>query len=100
DVATQATPRAQFCAHANPAYTDSSVPTDSRVLNNDYVKCVTAAGQGGANPCKRSSGSFHTNGMNFLMCDGSVRWISMSIDINLLAAMATIAGGEVTADNR
>ncbi|MCI0642186.1 MAG: DUF1559 domain-containing protein [Gemmataceae bacterium] len=29
------------------------------------------------------------------MCDGSVRFISYSVDINRLAAMATISGGEV-----
>jgi hypothetical protein len=29
------------------------------------------------------------------MADGSVRFISYSVDINRLAAMATMAGGEV-----
>jgi prepilin-type processing-associated H-X9-DG protein len=39
----------------------------------------------------------HASGMlNFAMCDGSVRSISQSVDMNfLLPAMATIAGGEV-----
>src|SRR5262245_9720421 len=100
DGGTQATRRTTFWAYTYGSYNPSPVPTHGRVLNADYVKCVTTAGQGGANPCKRSFGSFHTGGMNFLMCDGSVRWISMSIDINLLAAMATIGGGEVTSDNR
>jgi hypothetical protein len=33
------------------------------------------------------------------MCDGSVRFYSYNVDINLLARMATIHGGEVAAIN-
>jgi prepilin-type processing-associated H-X9-DG protein len=95
DDGTQATRRATFWAYTYASYNQSSVTTESRVLNNDYVKCVTTPGQGASNPCKRSFGSSHTGGMNFVMCDGSVRFISNSVDINRLAAMATIAGGEV-----
>jgi prepilin-type N-terminal cleavage/methylation domain-containing protein/prepilin-type processing-associated H-X9-DG protein len=95
DAGTQATRRATFWGYSYASYNESSVSTESRVLNNDYVKCVMTAGQGGANPCKRSFGSFHTGGMNFVMCDGSVRFVRYSIDINTLAAMATISGGEV-----
>jgi prepilin-type N-terminal cleavage/methylation domain-containing protein/prepilin-type processing-associated H-X9-DG protein len=47
------------------------------------------------NPCKRGWGSNHSNGLNFLLCDGSVRWISYGVDFQLLNNMATIAGGEV-----
>jgi hypothetical protein len=32
------------------------------------------------------------------MCDGSVRFVRYSVDINTLAAMATIAGGEIADD--
>jgi prepilin-type processing-associated H-X9-DG protein len=91
----QATRRATFWAYTYASYNQSSVSTESRTLNNDYVKCATTAGQGGANPCKRSFGSNHTSGMNFVFCDGSVKFIRYAVDINLLAAMATIAGGEV-----
>jgi prepilin-type N-terminal cleavage/methylation domain-containing protein/prepilin-type processing-associated H-X9-DG protein len=40
-------------------------------------------------------GSHHTGGANFAMCDGSVKFIRSSVDINLLAFMATISGGEI-----
>ena len=95
DDGTQATRRATFWAYTYASYNQSSVTTESRILNNDYVKCVMTPGQGSSNPCKRSFGSFHTSGMNFVLCDGSVRFISNSVDINRLAAMATISGGEV-----
>jgi prepilin-type N-terminal cleavage/methylation domain-containing protein/prepilin-type processing-associated H-X9-DG protein len=91
-----ATRRATFWAYTYASYNESSVSTQSRILNNDYVKCILTAGDGGDNPCKRSFGSNHTGGLNFLMCDGSVRFVRYSIDINTLAAMATIGGGEVT----
>ena len=95
DDGTQATRRATFWAYTYASYNQSSVTTESRILNNDYVKCVTSPGQGGSNPCKRSFGSFHSSGTLFVLCDGSVRYVSYSVDINRLAAMATIAGGEV-----
>ncbi len=39
--------------------------------------------------------SFHTNGVNGLMGDGSVRFLSNSISIRTVAALITRAGGEV-----
>jgi prepilin-type processing-associated H-X9-DG protein len=38
---------------------------------------------------------FHPGGANFLFADGSVRLLSAGIDIRVLAALATRAGGEV-----
>ena len=45
-------------------------------------------------PCKRQWGSFHSGGMNFMFCDGTVHFIQTDIDLDLLAGMATIAGEE------
>jgi prepilin-type N-terminal cleavage/methylation domain-containing protein/prepilin-type processing-associated H-X9-DG protein len=92
---TNTTRRATFWAYTYASYNQSSVTTESRVLTTDYARCAAAPGQGGDNPCKRSFGSGHGTGINFVMCDGSVRYISYSIDINMLAAAATIAGNEV-----
>jgi prepilin-type N-terminal cleavage/methylation domain-containing protein/prepilin-type processing-associated H-X9-DG protein len=39
--------------------------------------------------------SFHRGGANFLFADGSVRFLQTSMDILVLAALATRAGGEV-----
>lgn len=42
-----------------------------------------------------SFGSQHTNGANFLLGDGSVRWVANSIDFLLYQALASRDGGEV-----
>jgi prepilin-type processing-associated H-X9-DG protein len=89
------TNRATFWSYTYASYNQSSITTESRVLGNDYAKCAQLPGQGGDNPCKRGFGSNHTTGMNFAFCDGSVRFISLGVDINSLAAMATISGREV-----
>jgi prepilin-type N-terminal cleavage/methylation domain-containing protein/prepilin-type processing-associated H-X9-DG protein len=100
-VFTDVTRRATFWAYTYASYNQSSFLTESRILGTSYNKCwkpdgVHDGGAGADNPCKRGWGSMHTGGgMNILMCDGSVRWLSFNVDINLLAAMATIAGGEV-----
>ena len=65
------------------------------MLGNSYARCNDVGGPGGDNPCKRGFGSMHANGLNFAFCDGSVRFVSYNVDITLLGAMATIAGGEV-----
>jgi prepilin-type processing-associated H-X9-DG protein len=39
--------------------------------------------------------SFHAGGANFLFADGSVHFLKAAIDIRVLAALATHAGGEV-----
>jgi prepilin-type N-terminal cleavage/methylation domain-containing protein/prepilin-type processing-associated H-X9-DG protein len=97
---TDQTDRATFWAYTYASYNQSSFLTESRILGTSYLKCwkpdgVHDGGAGANNPCKRGWGSMHTGGMNMLLCDGSVRFLSFNVDINLLAAMATIAGGEV-----
>ena len=87
--------RATFWAFTYASYNQSSVTSESRILGNSFRRCEQTAGQGGNNPCKRMFGSFHTSGTNFAMCDGSVRFVPYSVDINLLAATATMAGREV-----
>jgi prepilin-type processing-associated H-X9-DG protein len=89
--------RGTFWAYTYASYNQSSFSTLPQTLTTDYNACFNAGkGTGWTDqPCKRGWGSNHTNGVNFCMCDGSVRWITYGTDINVLAAMATIAGGEV-----
>jgi prepilin-type processing-associated H-X9-DG protein len=88
--------RGTFWAYTYASYNQSSLSDESKTLNNDYIKCSLAPGQYGEQMCKRSFGSNHTTGMNFVLCDGSVRFVSYSTDVIILKGMATIDGGEIT----
>ena len=41
-----------------------------------------------------AAASFHTNGVNVAMADGSVRFVSDSVDFTIWQAAGTKAGGE------
>lgn len=88
--------RGSFWAYTYTSYANSSITIgQSRALLNDYDRCVAIGGAGGSNTCKRGFGSFHVGGIQFLMADGAVRFISENIDSTKLAGMATISTGEV-----
>ncbi|MFO0870229.1 MAG: DUF1559 domain-containing protein [Pirellulales bacterium] len=92
---TKTNPRRRtFWAYAYTSYSNSSAVPESRALLNDYNRCVTIGGAGGSNTCKRAWGSFHPGGVMFVLCDGSVRFLSRTIDLNVFAGAATIAGSE------
>jgi prepilin-type N-terminal cleavage/methylation domain-containing protein/prepilin-type processing-associated H-X9-DG protein len=92
--------RRTFWAYAYTSYNTSTVTyAQSRTLIPDYDLCSKTA-PFGTNQCKRSWGSFHTGIINFAFCDGSVRTVQTSIDMNVvMPALATIAGSEVVPDN-
>jgi prepilin-type N-terminal cleavage/methylation domain-containing protein len=74
-----------------------SFPPQTRQFWPDYQACSDAGGVSGSNLCKRAFASFHTGVINWCFADGSVHSISTNIDLTVLAAMATIANGEVFA---
>jgi len=91
--------RATFWAYTYASYNQSSFMPESRILNVSYNKCwkpngVTDGGLGGDNPCKRGWGSNHSTGLNMVFCDGATKFVSYNADINVLASLATIEGGE------
>jgi prepilin-type processing-associated H-X9-DG protein len=85
-------------AYTYTSYNQSSAVAQPRTLLNDYDRCQAVGGPGDPNTCKRGWGSFHPGGLNFVLCDGSVRFLSQSIDMNLFTHLATIAGGEPLKD--
>ncbi len=91
--------RRSFWAYTYTSYNQSSVHAASHTYLNDFARCEEISASLGLDnrPCRRSFGSFHTSGSNWGMTDGSVRFISTSTDMTMLSNMATIAGGEVTA---
>jgi prepilin-type processing-associated H-X9-DG protein len=99
------TRRATFWAYTYASYNQSSIGPQSFHLNHRYGNntvgsgCWTPTTQFGDQMCKRAFGSLHSNGTNFAMADGSVRYISYNVDMNMLGNMATIARGEVAQIN-
>jgi prepilin-type N-terminal cleavage/methylation domain-containing protein/prepilin-type processing-associated H-X9-DG protein len=87
--------RSTFWAYAHSSYSQSSAMADTRFLQNDYDACAKDPPAGTENSCKRCWGSMHPGGVNFIMCDGSFRTVSLNSDINLFTNLSTIAGGEV-----
>jgi Tfp pilus assembly protein PilE len=88
--------RGTFWAYSYTSYNSSDIhPDQPRTLLPDYDRCVAIGGPGGADSCKRGFGSLHTGGIQFLLCDGSVRFISVNISSNIIGGLATIGGNEV-----
>ncbi|MBN1911384.1 MAG: DUF1559 domain-containing protein [Pirellulales bacterium] len=86
-----------FWAYSHAHFSLSAVTPQPRILWGDYDRCLAAADSenpGRDGPCKRGWGSFHAGVVNFARCDGSVSPVSTSTDMDVLAALATIDGGE------
>ena len=95
----------ESCTHTNPGYRTfwaysysfyslSAATLQSRTLLGDYDQCIQIGGTGSSFPCRRGWGSFHPGGLNFALCDGSVRFLPTTVDMDLFADLATIDGGE------
>jgi prepilin-type N-terminal cleavage/methylation domain-containing protein/prepilin-type processing-associated H-X9-DG protein len=101
EYATKTQPgRRTFWAFAYTSYNESVVSFNAPwTLMADYQVCSAFSSPfhvNGANQCKRAWGSFHTGGLNFAFCDGSVHTLSRNVDmIYVLPALATISGGEI-----
>ena len=98
------TDRGTFWAYTYASYNQSSVGAESRLYGKhfgppapatDPNTCRYMPGLYGDQMCKRAFNSGHTAGANWVLGDGSVRFISYNVDINALQNMSTMAGGEV-----
>jgi prepilin-type N-terminal cleavage/methylation domain-containing protein len=90
------TNRGTFWANSFNLYSLSVASATSASLLPDYNACVTALAGADAWPCKYGWGSFHTGVNNFALCDGSVRSISVNINMTAFQALCTMSGGETT----
>jgi prepilin-type N-terminal cleavage/methylation domain-containing protein len=95
--------RGTFWAYTYASYNQSSIGPESRLFGkpygadgNDTRGCWATPGLWADQPCKRAFNSGHTTGANFVLGDGSVKFFSYNVDINLLQNMGTMAGGEVS----
>jgi prepilin-type N-terminal cleavage/methylation domain-containing protein/prepilin-type processing-associated H-X9-DG protein len=95
------TTRGTFWAYTYASYNQSSIGAESRLFGlhygasaTDRGTCWGTPGLSDDQPCKRAINSGHTGGANFALGDGSVRFISYNVALDLLQNMATMAGGE------
>jgi prepilin-type N-terminal cleavage/methylation domain-containing protein/prepilin-type processing-associated H-X9-DG protein len=74
----------------------SSLPPDGFNVNFPWGRIVDGStGRNGLLQYAWGFGSWHTNGANFLFCDGSVRFLPDSISFPVFQALNTVNGGEV-----
>jgi prepilin-type N-terminal cleavage/methylation domain-containing protein/prepilin-type processing-associated H-X9-DG protein len=69
------------------------IPQSTRIP--DYLACKDAEFGDTSAICRRAFASFHTGGANAVYADGSVHFLSTSLDGRVFMALASIAGGEV-----
>lgn len=83
-----------FWACSIGAYTLGTVMPNSWILRtHDFKACDTAWP---SFHCTRGFGAYHTNGMNWGIADGSVRFINNNVNVELLMDLASVAGSEVS----
>jgi len=88
--------RGSFWADAFNLYSLSAAWSHSATLIDDYDFCINSPTEADTqNRCKYGWGSPHFRMINFVFCDGHVRGLSMSIDMTIFQALATVNGGEV-----
>lgn len=87
-----------WCSNATTGTT--SIPLNAKPACGSYYP-ATMSKKAGLIACKDdwtnnySFASEHTGGGNFTLADGSVRFVSDSIDRDIYRGMATISGGEI-----
>jgi len=82
--------------HNGWPYSNSTCGTCSIPLNNALQPGQPGYGNADDWPNVYSFRSRHTGGGNFGLADGSVRFVSQTIDLNLYRNLSTYAGNEVT----
>ncbi|MDW8037786.1 MAG: DUF1559 domain-containing protein [Thermoguttaceae bacterium] len=83
-----------FWAYSFAYYSLSAGTPQSRTLQGDFDRCAAQYDVGMDLPCKRSWGGLHPGGIQFALCDGSVRFLTAGVDPSLFSNLCTIAGGE------
>jgi prepilin-type N-terminal cleavage/methylation domain-containing protein len=87
--------RRTFWAFTFGTFVMSQTVPFAPTLNGDYDQCIALPDYGiNYRTCKGGWASNHNHGMNTQMCDGSGDFISFDVDLNVFAALGSIAGGE------
>jgi len=93
--------RRPFWAYTSRYYNTVCVYPESRTIIGDFARCDLVGGPGGSNACKHGGwGSLHPGGLHYSFGDGSVSFINTDINMDTLAKMASMKGGEVIEGGR
>lgn len=92
--------RATFWASSGYASTSNVFAHRANLQAQNIADCYAMlepvpSGRNDNRACTYGWTSYHPGGLNWLTCDGSVHFWSTTIDMEILARMATVAGGEV-----
>jgi len=85
--------RRTFWACTYASYNSSAASPESVSLLPDYDECAATATH--LNFCKRAWGSYHPQGIQFVLGDGAVRFLSRTIDMQLFSGLGSIDGNEL-----
>jgi type II secretory pathway pseudopilin PulG len=75
---------------------DGTYQTAPYILLADYEACAAMEANSSKSACKRGWSSLHPGGIDFVLCDGSVRTVSRGIDMLLFEHLTTIGAGDDT----
>jgi prepilin-type N-terminal cleavage/methylation domain-containing protein len=85
--------RRTFWAYTHGNYVLSQPTPYAPTLYGDFTRCTTAGTYGQSNrACHSGWFSNHPGGMNTARCDGSIEFLSFDIDLDIFAALGSIAG--------
>jgi hypothetical protein len=80
------TRRATFWSSITTNHVYTSSPMSATLRSHDWDLCIRTCGQSGDNAtwfCGRSAGAYHTGGFNATVADGSVSFITDTINVGM-----------------
>ena len=83
--------RSTYWAYSTAFSTSDVMPFSLHFRSHEYAKCLS--GLADNDPCFHGWGSYHQQSLHWLLCDGSVRSISLNANTELVCRLASIGDG-------
>jgi prepilin-type N-terminal cleavage/methylation domain-containing protein/prepilin-type processing-associated H-X9-DG protein len=88
-----------FWGYGRNQYSHAAASPLSATRIPDFDECERQTNNDPGVVCRRGFASFHGNGANALLADGSVRYFPMTLNGRVFMALATIEEGELVPEN-
>jgi len=88
-----------FWGYGRNQYSHSAASPLAATRIPDFDECVRQTNNDPGVVCRRAFASFHGNGANAVMVDGSVRFFPQTLNARVFMALAAIEDGELVPDN-